>query len=137
MNQSVEQAVLAHDKKSIPFEERQDKQAEERQWSLEVTQSGIRCHRNMLSGLVDSDRKMATMMDSFAARRMMHKMFEGLPTHRRSVKYEATLWEMSDKVRPLKIMMKIKGGRKELDVWPIRKGILDMHRNKVLGGLQS
>ena len=93
--------------------------------------------RIMLSGLVDSDRKIATMMDSFAPRRMVHKMFEGLPTHRRSVIDEATLSETSDKVHHLKIKMRIKGGRKELDVWPIRKGVLDMHRNKVLGGLQS
>ena len=41
---------------------------------------------------------------------------------------EITYSDLKDRVSHLKIMIRIKPGREEKDVWPIRNRILDMHR---------
>ena len=56
-------------------------------------------------------------------------IFEGLPSHRRSVIDEQiTLSDMSERIHHLKIVIRIKEGSEERDVWSMRNRILNMHR---------
>ena len=41
---------------------------------------------------------------------------------------EITYYDWSERVQDFKIVVKIKPGSEENDVWPIRNRILDMHR---------
>ena len=88
-----------------------------------------------LNGWVDWEKKMETMMDSAYAKRLLDDVIESLPTHRRAViDEEISYSDLSERVHHLKIMIKIKPGSDERDVWPIRNRILDMHRVGKTGG---
>ena len=81
-----------------------------------------------LNGWVDWDRQMETMMDSADAKQQLDDIFDSLPAHRRKViDEEITYSDLSEKVHHMKIMIRIKPGSEEKDVWPIRNRILDMH----------
>ena len=57
-----------------------------------------------------------------------HKITD-LPSHRRSVIDEdITLSDLSERIHHLQIVIRIKAGSEERDVWPIRIRKLDMHR---------
>ena len=59
-------------------------------------------------------------------------------THRRAVRdEEVTYSDLSDRVRHLKILIKIKPGCDERDVWVVGKRILEMHRIGMLGCLET
>ena len=59
---------------------------------------------------------------------------ESLPKRRRAViNEEITYSDLSERVHHMKIMIKIKDGCEERDVWPIRNGVLDLHRTKWVG----
>ena len=73
-------------------------------------------------------------MDSMAARKMVEGIITNLPTHRRAViDEEVTYSDLSEKMRHWKILMKMKPGCDERDVWPVKNRILDMHRTGMLG----
>ena len=60
-----------------------------------------------LNGWVDWDKKMKTMMDSMAARKMVEGTIPNLPTHRRAViDEEVTYSDLSERVHHLKILIK-------------------------------
>ena len=72
---------------------------------------------------------MEAMTDSADAKQLLDDIFHSLPAHRRKViDYEITYSDLRDRVSHLKIMIRIKLGREEKDVWPIRNRILDKHR---------
>ena len=74
------------------------------------------------------------MMDSMAAIKLVEGIITSLPKHGRAViDEEVTHSDLSERVRHLKILIKIKPGCDERDVWPIRTTILDMHRTGMLG----
>ena len=57
-----------------------------------------------------------------------HKITD-LPSHRRSViDQDITLSDLSERIHHLQIVIRIKAGSEERDVWSIRKRKLDMHR---------
>ena len=83
---------------------------------------------------VDWDKKMETMMDSMAARKLSEGIITSLPTHRRAVTdEEATYSDLSDRVHHTEIWIKVKPGCDARDVWPVRNRTLDMHRTAMLG----
>ena len=87
-----------------------------------------------LKGCVDWDKKMETTMGSMAARKLVESIITSLPTHRRAViDEEVTYSDLSERVHHLKILIKIKTRCDEREVWPMRNGILDMHRTGMLG----
>ena len=87
-----------------------------------------------LNGWVDWDTKMETMMDSMAAGKLVESIITSLPTHGRAVAdEEVTYSDLSEGVHHLKILIRIKPGCDERDVWPVRNGILDVHRTGMLG----
>ena len=72
---------------------------------------------------------METMMGSADARKILKDILESLPSHRRAIlDEEVTYSDLSERLYPLKIVIKIKTGTEERDVWPVRNRILDMHR---------
>ena len=82
-----------------------------------------------LNGWVDWDRKVETVMDTVDARKRIDSIISSLLAHRRAViGEEVTHSDLSERVRRLKMMISIKSGCDERDVWPIRNRILDMHR---------
>ena len=81
------------------------------------------------SGRHPSLRKMETLMDSADAKKLLDDTIESLRAHRRVVIDEdITYSDLNERVRHMEIMLRIKAGSDERDVWPIRKKILDMHR---------
>ena len=57
---------------------------------------------------------METMMDSADAKQLLDDIFDGLPAHRRKViDEEITYSDLSERVRHLKIMIRIKPGSEE------------------------
>ena len=88
-----------------------------------------------LNGCVDWDRKMQTMMGSADARRLLDSIIESLLAHRRAVidEEKITYSDMNERVHHLKVVIRIKAGIDEGDVWPIGNKILDMHRVEKTG----
>ena len=77
---------------------------------------------------------METMIDSAPARRLVDGIITSLPTHRRAViDEEVTYSDLSERVHHLKIMIRIKPGCDEWNVWLISNRILDMHRTGTVG----
>ena len=71
---------------------------------------------------------METMMDG-AAKRLLDDIIESLPAHRRAViDEEITYSDSLERVHHLKVMINIKEGSDERDVWPIRSRVLGVHR---------
>ena len=71
-------------------------------------------------GQEDSDDEDSMAVEGFVT---------SLPTHRRAVvDEEVTYLDLSEIVHHLKILIKIKPGCDERDVWLIRNRILDLHR---------
>ena len=61
-------------------------------------------------------------MNSVVARKMVHDIIGSLPTHRRAViDEEVTNSDLSERVHHLKILIRIKPGCDERDVWPLRE----------------
>ena len=141
--EKIEEAIQEHAKKSQQMEEEIAKmnagEATERitrrrkamgdkhkgQWSSAFIK---------LNGWVDWDKKMETMMDSANAGKILKKILESLPSHRRAIIDEKTIYsDLSERIHHLKIVIKINTGTEEKDVWPIRNRILDMHRAGQMG----
>ena len=62
------------------------------------------------------------------------KIFLSLPTHRKAVTdEEITYSDLSERIHHLKIVIKIKTGTEEEDVWSISDRILDLHRAGQIG----
>ena len=58
---------------------------------------------------------------------------DSLPSHRRALTdEEPTFSDLWERVRHMKIMIRIGLGSAESDVWPLRNRILDMHRSMIL-----
>ena len=68
---------------------------------------------------------MEIMMGSADARKVLSDIFESLPKHRRAV-IEEILARISH--HHVKIIIRIKEGCVERDVWPMRNKIWDLHR---------
>ena len=87
-----------------------------------------------LSGWIDWYRKMETMTDIATARKIVDGIINSLPTHRRAViDEELTYSDLSERVRHLKIIMKVRPGCSESEAWPLRNRTLEIHRAGVTG----
>ena len=72
---------------------------------------------------------METTTGTADARKLLDKIIESLPAHRRAdIDEEITYSGLSDRLHHLKIVIRIEAGCEDRDVWPTRNRILDMHR---------
>ena len=82
-----------------------------------------------LNGWVVWEKKIETMMGSADARKRLKDIFESLPSHGRAViDEEITYSDLSERIHHLKIVIRIKAGCENREVWPIKNRILKMHR---------
>ena len=74
----------------------------------------------MLTGWVDQDRKLETVVGSASARRTLNEILDGLQTHRKLTDEEAALSDLSERVHDVEIG-RISPRSDQLEVWPLFK----------------